>query len=88
MRDLLFERQQQLDEADFPAWAAELGLDRAAFTDAFNAPAAAERIQQDIELALSLDLKAMPVVYFDGRVRKEGLDMKLKLDEELFSVLT
>jgi protein-disulfide isomerase/uncharacterized membrane protein len=73
MRDLLFERQQQLDDADLPAWAAELGIERAAFVEAYEAPATAEHVQRDIELGLSLELKAMPVVYFDGRKLGQGL---------------
>lgn len=57
------ERERKL----FEDWAAEIGLDRAAFTAAMDAPAVAARIQADIDLATRLGLQSMPVVYVNGR---------------------
>lgn len=78
MRELLWERQDQLPRRPFAQqdareqqlladWAAELGLDRAAFTAALDSPAVAARIQRDVALGARLDLTAMPVVYVNGK---------------------
>lgn len=78
MRALLWERQDQLptrpvaqqdarEQKLFEDWAAELGLDRAAFTTAFDGPAVAARIQRDVALGEQLGLSAMPVVYLNGK---------------------
>lgn len=79
MRDKLWEGQGKLptrpylqqterEHKLFEDWAAEIGLDRAAFTDAMDSPAVAARIQADIDLATRLGLQAMPVVYVNGRL--------------------
>jgi len=67
MRDLCYARLPHLDAADFPAWAAELGLDAATFRAALDAPAVNERIQADIRLGDDLGLDGVPVLFLDGR---------------------
>ena len=51
----------------FADWAADLGLDRAAFAAAMDAPAVAARIQADIAEAGRLDIETVPVVYVNGK---------------------
>jgi protein-disulfide isomerase len=58
------ERERKL----FEDWAAEIGLDRAAFTAAMDSPPVVSRIQTDIDLATRLGLQSMPVVYVNGRL--------------------
>jgi protein-disulfide isomerase/uncharacterized membrane protein len=78
MRRLLWERQNLLPQEPlaqqsttqrqlFENWAAELGLDRAAFEQAMEAADSGSRIRSDIELADKLGISAVPVVYMDGK---------------------
>ncbi|MFQ5805820.1 MAG: DsbA family protein [Phycisphaerae bacterium] len=67
MRDLCYARLSRLDAADFSAWAAELGLDAAAFRAALDASAVSERIQADITLGNELGVNGVPVLFLDGR---------------------
>lgn len=67
MRQLLYERQDVLAGARYQQWAAELGLDPGAFAAALDAPEARQRIAADIALGEQLGLKAVPVLFLDGR---------------------
>jgi protein-disulfide isomerase/uncharacterized membrane protein len=62
-----FAQQTEAQRRLFEDWAAELGLDRAAFAAAMDSPAVAARIQKDIAAAERLGLSAMPVVYVNGK---------------------
>lgn len=63
----LYERQAELERADFANWAADLGLDQPAFMEALTSSAAVERIEADINRGLAIDISAVPVLYLDGR---------------------
>lgn len=73
-RKLLWERQHQLPERQpdqqrqlLEDWAAELGLDRAAFAAALESPAVSERIAADVALADRLGISEVPVLYLNGK---------------------
>lgn len=72
LRDLLFERQNELEGADFAAWAGDLSLDPEAFAAALQSEAVAARVNADIQQGLQLGLAAMPAIYLDGRMVKTG----------------
>lgn len=72
MRDLLFERQNELEGADFVAWAGDLSLDPGAFAAALQSETVAARVNADIQQGLQLGLSAMPAIYLDGRMVKTG----------------
>ena len=65
--DVPFARQSAAQRRCFEDWAAELGLDRAAFAEALDSEPVTERIRADIELAQRLGLQAMPAVFLDGK---------------------
>ncbi len=67
MRDLLYERLSELENAPFPRWAAELGLDQDAFSKALASEEVTRRIQEDIELGRQLGVEAIPVFFLNGR---------------------
>jgi len=78
MRKLLYERQHEFpskplgkqDQAQqqcFEVWAAELGVDVAAFAAAMDSPAVHARVQADIALAEQLGVTAIPVVYLNRK---------------------
>ncbi len=67
MRERMYERQDELELDRFAAWAAELGLDAPRFAAALDSDAVRERIRADADLGKRLGLRAMPVLYLDGR---------------------
>ncbi len=67
MRRLLYERQDELELNRYEDWAAQLGLDRAAFAEAMNSPAVAERIKADVDLGIGLGIASVPTMYLNGR---------------------
>jgi protein-disulfide isomerase/uncharacterized membrane protein len=78
MRGLLYARRDQLPTVPWSRqtpqqrrlledWAAEIGLDREAFTQATDSPAVAARIRADLELADRLGVHAIPVIYLNGK---------------------
>lgn len=71
MRSRLFDGQRLLERDPFESWAGELGLDRAAFLAALQSPAIAERVAADVALGERLGVRALPVVFLNGR-RLEG----------------
>jgi len=62
-----YAQQSAAERRLFEDWAAEMGLDRTAFTAALDAPAVAARVQADIELGNGLGTQAVPVVYVNGK---------------------
>jgi protein-disulfide isomerase len=69
MHDLLFRRQQALTDDDLRRYAAELGLDVAAFERDRTHPAVFERIQRDVESGIgSGEVRGTPTLFIDGRV--------------------
>lgn len=63
-----YARQNEQQREILLRWAAELGLDPAAFAEAMESPAVKARIAADIETANQLGIAAMPVVYLNGKL--------------------
>jgi protein-disulfide isomerase/uncharacterized membrane protein len=59
--------QSESERQLFETWAGEIGLGRAAFAQALDAPETAARVQADIELANRLGVQAVPAVYVNGK---------------------
>jgi protein-disulfide isomerase/uncharacterized membrane protein len=67
MRALLHERRHELQTAPYVQWAAELGLEPAAFSDAMASDQVASRVRADIVLGKQLGVEAVPVLFLNGR---------------------
>ena len=75
MHELLFHRQRALEDGDLLRYAAQLGLDVAAFdTDRVGATALA-RIQRDVDSGLaSGQVLGTPTLFIDGVLHRGGYD--------------
>ncbi len=66
--DLLFASQDRLRDGSFYMDLADrLGLDEEQFVEAWASEAVMERISEDIELAMAINLRGTPAVYIEGR---------------------
>jgi protein-disulfide isomerase len=75
MHELLFHRQKALEDGDLRRYAAELGLDVAAFDRDRASTAVLERIQRDIDSGLaSGQVLGTPTLFIDGVVYRRGYD--------------
>jgi protein-disulfide isomerase/uncharacterized membrane protein len=63
----VYAQQSEAERRIFADWAAAIGLDRDAFTQAMDSRDVAARIQADIELAGRLGVQAVPVVFVNGK---------------------
>jgi protein-disulfide isomerase len=75
MHELLFHRQKALEDGDLRRYAAQLGLDVAAFDRDRASTAVAERIRRDVDSGLaSGQVIATPTLFIDGVVHRGGYD--------------
>ena len=75
MHDLLFHRQQALEDDDLRRYASELGLDLPRFNQDRSSPDVLRRIGRDIESGLaSGDVRGTPTLFIDGVVHLGGYD--------------
>jgi protein-disulfide isomerase len=75
MHELLFSRQKALEDGDLRGYAAQLGLDVAAFDRDRAGAAAADRIRRDIDSGLaSGQVLGTPTLFIDGIVHRGGYD--------------
>ena len=75
MHELLFHRQQALEDSDLLGYAAQLGLDVAAFDRDRASTAVAERIRRDVNSGLaSGQVLGTPTLFIDGIVHRGGYD--------------
>jgi protein-disulfide isomerase len=75
MHELLFHRQKALEDDDLRRYAAELGLDLAAFDEDRAGPAVLRRIGRDVESGLaSGEVRGTPTLFIDGVVHLGGYD--------------
>jgi protein-disulfide isomerase len=75
MHELLFHRQKALEDGDLRRYAAQLGLDMAAFDRDRASTAVLERIQRDIDSGLaSGQVLGAPTLFIDGIVHRRGYD--------------
>jgi protein-disulfide isomerase len=77
MEHLLFERQQNLEDADLLRYAQMLKLDIAHWKADKEAPATKDRVQKDHALGEELKLKGTPTIYVNGR------ELNVEQDESL-----
>jgi protein-disulfide isomerase len=75
MHELLFHRQKALEDSDLRGYAAQLGLDVAAFDRDRASTAVAERIRRDVDSGLaSGQVLGTPTLFIDGIVHRGGYD--------------
>src|SRR6266508_5384349 len=75
MHELLFHRQKALEDSDLLGYAAQLGLDVAAFDRDRASIAVAERIRRDVDSGLaSGQVLSTPTLFIDGFVYRGGYD--------------
>ena len=75
MHELLFHRQKALEDGDLRRYAAQLGLDVAAFDQDRTSSDVLERIQRDVDSGLaSGQVLGTPTVFMDGVVHRGGYD--------------
>ena len=75
MHELLFHRQKALDDGDLLGYAAQLGLDVAAFDRDRASTAVAERIRRDVDSGLaSGQVLGTPTLFIDGVAHRGGYD--------------
>jgi len=75
MHELLFHRQKALEDGDLRGYAAQLGLDVAAFDKDRAGTAVAGRIRRDVDSGLaSGQVLGTPTLVIDGMVHRGGYD--------------
>ena len=75
MHELLFHRQKALGDGDLRGYAAQLGLDVAAFDRDRASAAVADRIRRDVDSGLaSGQVVGTPTLFIDGVVHRGGYD--------------
>jgi protein-disulfide isomerase len=75
MHELLFHRQKALEDSDLLGYAAQLGIDVAAFDRDRASTALAERIRRDVDSGLaSRQVLGTPTLFIDGIVHRGGYD--------------
>lgn len=75
MHGLLFHRQKALEDGDLLRYAAQIGLDVAAFDRDRISAAVVERIRRDVDSGLaSGQVLGTPTLFIDGTVHRGGYD--------------
>ncbi len=75
MHELLFHRQKALEDGDLRGYAAQVGLDVAAFDRDRAGTAVADRIRRDMDSGLaSGQVLGTPALFIDGVVHRGGYD--------------
>jgi protein-disulfide isomerase len=75
MHELLFHRQKALGDGDLRGYAAQLGLDVAAFDRDRASIEVADRIRRDVDSGLaSGQVMGTPTLFIDGIVHRGGYD--------------
>jgi protein-disulfide isomerase len=75
IHELLFHRQEALEDSDLLGYAAQLGLDVAVFDHDRASTATAERIRRDVDSGLaSHQVLGTPTLFIDGVVHRGGYD--------------
>ncbi len=89
MHDLLIKKSPKLDRTSLITYAKELGLDVSKFTASLDSPKHAKAIDDDLALAVKLDLYNTPTIYINGRkvIGERSFEyFKKIIDEELENV--
>ena len=76
MHDMLFHRQQALEDEDLRNYASELGLDVARFERDRRGEAVLERVRRDVASGTaSGEVLGTPTLFIDGVVHRAGYDL-------------
>jgi len=79
--DLLFSHQKQLKSESWLEFAQKVGLDSSKFQDLMGPGSlAAQKVAEDVELAIKLRLNATPQVFFEGKRLPENFKGEYLLD--------
>jgi protein-disulfide isomerase/peroxiredoxin/uncharacterized membrane protein len=73
MHDLMFKNQHKLERDDLLYYAEEVGLDLDDFERCMEDPAALARVKEDADIGWSVDVKATPRTFVNGRYLKGAL---------------
>jgi 2-hydroxychromene-2-carboxylate isomerase len=79
MHDRLFARQRDLADGDLARYAADLGLDAAAFARDMGEHAHLARIEEDVESGLRSGVEGTPTLFVNGRRHEGGYDREALL---------
>ncbi len=75
MHELLFHHQKALEDDDLLGYAAQLGLDVAAFDHDRASTGVADRIRRDVDSAIaSRQVTGTPTLFIDGLVYRDSYD--------------
>jgi protein-disulfide isomerase len=75
MHELLFHRQQALEDADLRGYAAQLGLDLERFEVDIRSDAVVARVRRDVESGLAGgEVRGTPTLFIDGVVHRGPYD--------------
>lgn len=75
MHELLFHRQNALEDDDLQGYAAELGLNVARFNDDRSSAEVMERIERDVESGLaSGEVRGTPTLFIESTVHLDSYD--------------
>ena len=74
MHELLFHRQQALEDADLVGYADRLGLDRQQLLAALDSHRVWQRVQADADSALESGARGTPTLFINGRLHLAGYD--------------
>ncbi len=81
MHELLFHRQNALEEDDLRRYAAELGLDVPAFDEDRLSPRVLRRLERDVESGVaSGEVQGTPTLFIDGIVYRGDYDAATLMD--------
>jgi protein-disulfide isomerase len=81
MHEVLFRRQQELEDEHLRRYAADLGLDLEAFDSARSSDAVLERIRRDVDSGLaSGEVLGTPTLFIDGAVHQGSYDTDTLLE--------
>jgi protein-disulfide isomerase len=85
MHDLLFENQEELDDANLQKYASVLGLDAKRLMDEVWAGAHEARIREDFKGGARNGVNGTPTFFingerYDGELSEEGLSERLKAE--------
>jgi len=81
--DFLFEHQAELKSADYGAWAAALGLDRAKFDACRASDAAKKQVERDIREGVAAGVSGTPAFFVNGRAVRDEAGLRAVVAEEV-----
>jgi protein-disulfide isomerase len=81
MHEMLFHRQEALEDDDLRGYAIELGLDLARFDRDRSGEAVLERVRRDVRSGIaSGEVRGTPTLFIDGVVHRAGYDAATLLE--------